>query len=276
MIATACTVCIVEMLLPGRLNFDFEMLVLLMLAAALALGGTFTRIGWPWLFAPFAAALTVSLFASPTADAVMEYRRQLAVLAIAIVTVPLAALASADRGPAWRARLHGSWTSAGVLGAAAILTVAMLRWTSRQIATLPDALSLFVWQWSAGGRSVLSDHAWFGVGLAGPPPIAGLRVSTVAPGGAVFWFLAATGVVGLGCYTAIWVRALWISGSARGGHMMTACHGVLLAVFAVSQQHNLLAGPAYNAALLAAVGLAFGLIEATKYDSADRVEPNHS
>ena len=273
LIGAALMLCVVEMALPGRLAFDFDLLLPLVLAGALALGTRFNRGPRPWVFAALAAALSVTLLLAPTADAVMEYRRQLAVLALAVVIAPLAATSRSGRV---QTRGRGPWTSAIVLAVSVMLTVIALQWVSRPVTTLPDPLSLYAWQWMAGGRSVLAGHDWFGIGLSGPPALADVRLPTMGAGGGMLWLLVATGIVGASCYVAVWMRELWLSIRPRGGQTTIALHGVLLAIFAVSQQHNLLAGPTASAALLSLVGLTFGLIEATNHVSADdSIEPHH-
>ena len=312
LICAALALCVWEVALPVRIGFDFDLLFPLMLVGALALGARFDRGHPPWAFATLAVALSVTLLSVPTADAVVEYRRQLAVLALAMVIAPMAtsartrrivvtvliamvaavAIAAAATASVTRAvvtimaaaavvwlairpRPREHWTSAIVLAGAAMLTVVAFEWVSRSVTTLDDGLSLYAWQWIGGERSVLAGHEWFGIGLSGAPALAGIRQSTVGAGGGVLWFLVGTGFVGAICYVAVWIRSLWISAGPQVDQGTIALQGVLLAIFAVSQRHNLLAGPTGSAALLALVGITFGLVQATTYVSTDDIEPLH-
>jgi hypothetical protein len=263
-IGGALAMCLLELAWPGRLDFDFDVLLLLMVVGAWTIGARFDRGPRPWAFAVFAAALSVTLLSAPTADAVEEYRRQLAVPALALVMAGLVAAAELHRGSLHRR--DDRWMSAAVLAGSVLLTTFLLQWISRPTTTLQDGLSLYAWRWTNGGGSVLAGHEWFGVGLAGGPPLADIRMPTLGAGGVVLWFLVATGGLGAASYVAVWARALWISARQPGRLAAVALNGVLMGVFAVSQRHNLLAGSTRSAALLSLIGLVFGFLEATHHD----------
>jgi hypothetical protein len=251
---------------PHRIGFDFHVSVM----AVAFVGAVLGRREWPcalaWICAVVAAALTTTLLLDPSAAAATELRRQLAFVAVVVST---AALARSVRLFARRVPLQGrpAWIAIAALAAGAGLTTSALTALSAAQTTL-DAVSLHVYGWPAAA-ALISDHRWFGAGL-GAAAFAGLR-----PGGAMLWFLVSAGVVGVLGYLAIWLRAIWRTGTQALDWRWAALHGVLLAAFAAIQGANLVGGSTAMPGVLLALGLVLGLAE-TSHVSTLRVEPTRS
>jgi hypothetical protein len=176
--------------------------------------------------------------------------RQSARIAVSGVTLAaVAALVVSGRRSMWLA-------AGGMLAGAVLLTVTLQRVAVSRVTSV-DQVSFQIGGWSTAA-AIFSEHRWLGIGLAGPDARA-LSGASLQTGGALLWFLLASGLIGAVLYLVVWLRSLWSSGASGSDWRSATLHGMLLGAFATTQHFNMVAGAAAASGVLLTLAIVLGL-----------------